>query len=419
MLPGFLYFDIRRGLSAEALCGAMADLVTDINPVRQIFDHLGLKDISFAVNETTAQGIKCRIVHFYVGDHLVSLEPSLASQAFCCQHELIQACMRGETISLEQVRGLFLQKKVKPTISAIAIKILEQLETQALTEHQLSGQEALWLICHVAMLVALVDTLDPKFIMASKPVIGQPKSTTISLCDPLWLNQVLLMLPVIHQQDDVCADVVAVAFIKTLAGHIGARGESTMLKVGIGHSSGCLIEALWCEAALPVSMQECGPSNNARVAWLHEVVGLTKATTDMAHLSSSLFLHGVRAMTWQLVYGDKNTAYYMTRFVCSDEDKKEAIEAFLIKGEAREVSVSTIEHHQLNRRLVSVPLGHGNKTSSVRFHEYIYYEKTVRVEPLPEDLELYVEKTQYSVDVARGDLLLAWKKWRGRVAGEI
>jgi len=63
-------------------------------------------------------------------------------------------------------------------------------------------------------------------------------------------------------------------------------------------------------------------------------------------------------------------------------------------------------------------LGHGNKSISARFNEYIYYDKCVRVEPVKEDLEAYVQKTDYSIEVARADLLMAWKKWRGHIADE-
>ena len=39
-------------------------------------------------------------------------------------------------------------------------------------------------------------------------------------------------------------------------------------------------------------------------------------------------------------------------------------------------------------------MGTGNKTDSYRFYEYIYYENCVRVEPVPEDLDLYAAKDQ-------------------------
>lgn len=443
MLPGFLHFDIRSGLRADVLNAAMADLVRDVGPVQAVFDALGLTEISFKVGEAKIFGVTGRVVHFYVGNHLVTLEPAALSTLSLhkpkwnqptivpaidekpyspLNNALVQECMQGDSIALLRIRTLFLQAKLKPTISAIAIKILDHLTSNAIPEHTLKGPEALWLVCQLVMLLAQVDILDPKFISVSKLLIGRVPHTSpspaLSLHDPRWLNQVLMDMPVIEQEGAVWADVLALAFLKTLAGHYGVRSQGTIIQVGIGHGSAGTIEALWCEAVLPESIKEYGRGNKARILPLHEIRGLVKTSMDMAHLSSMLYVHGARSMTWHLTHGEKTAMHYSVRFLCSDDDKREVIEAFLIKGEASEVLVSLVEQHCLNRRLVSVPLGHGNKTFSARLHEYIYYDKTVRVEPLAEDLDAYVLKTGYSVDVARSDLLLAWKKWRGRVASE-
>ena len=208
-----------------------------------------------------------------------------------------------------------------------------------------------------------------------------------------------------------------------LLGQFGARGKSTILQVGLGFSSQAIhedyhVEALWCEAHLPKSQVDCGTQNDARLTFGHLVSGMVPATTDISELCKTLSLHGAMSISWQLVHGEKSHTYYSVTFTCNDCDKHHAVEAFLIKGGAFHTSSHVVEHHELNKRLVAVPIGSGNKKSSARFQEYIYYDKIVRVEPLQEDLDSYVENTDYSMDVARGDLLLAWKKWRGRIASE-
>jgi hypothetical protein len=455
MLPGYLHFDVRRGLRADMLNASMLALLSDNSCVRTTLDALGLKEISLRVVEDKKHGFLGQHVHFYVGSTLVRPrlihDPRRSGRSektlprwdrsdppevvypdsddkkadIFAESLLVRDCINGQEISFDRIRTLFLQGP-RPTVCAIALKIIDEL--MRFCEGNLEGEDALWLVCHLAMLCAQVDALDPKFISASNICIGRKKiassrNKNLSVTDDIWINELLMMLPVIEVDEILPIDVLALAFIKILAGQIGVRGESTILKIGRGldtwsYECGGLVEALWCEADLPNSMNECGPSNNARINFWHEVSGLVKATMEMPHLCSMLSLHGAKSISWQLVHGTQDLMCYRVNFLCNSDDKHEAIEAFLIKGGSNSVCVRMVEHHELNRRLVAVPVGSGNKTSSIRFFEYTYYDKTVRVEPLKEDLDQYIEKTDYSVDVARSDLLLAWKKWRGKVAGD-
>jgi len=285
---------------------------------------------------------------------------------------------------------------------------------------------ALWLLCHLVLLAALLSALDPKFVSASKICIGAeqraelgPKKTQ-SLSDETWLRHVLQGVPIREVAEPLQADVLAAAFIKTLVGQFGPRGESTILAVGFGLSpcANTWTEALWCEASLPDTMSELGPSNRPRSNYLFEVTGQVSAATDMSAATAMMSLHGAKSLSYHLVHGERQGNAHLMRFLVNYDRHKEALEAFLIKAGAQHVTIKPVECHDLNKRLVSVPLGNGNKTSSYRFYEYIYYERCVRVEPLQEDLDLYVQKTDYSVDVARSDLLMAWKKWRGQNMAE-
>ncbi len=408
-------------------------------------------------NEHVQNRVLGQYVHFYVGEKRVepvfsgkrplekcksvSFTPKWDGQGLDTQkenlprapsaefkNEFLQACSDHETIALDKIRDLFLSKDLKPQISALALKILDELFCKTFEEQSLAGCDALWLLCHLVALCAQVEALDPKFISATKIVVGERNSRglpdrTLSLTSDTWVNALLTTMPIVEINEAVDVDVLAIAFIKTLAGQFGARGDSTILQVGIGLSSRTCqgfnyIEALWCEARLPESIVERGITNKARLLFNHEVSGFVKASTELPHLCGLLALHGAKSIAWHLVHGEKSHTYYYIKFNCGDDDKREVIEAFLVKGGAESVSVHIAEHHELNRQLASVPMGTGNKTFSVRFYEYIYYDKTVRVEPLQEDLDHYVQKTNYSTDVARSDLLLAWKKWRGRVATE-
>jgi hypothetical protein len=454
MLPGFLHFDLRRGCTADMLVSSMAALLGDTDGINGTFKALGLPEISALVVKDSISGLKGQVVQFYVNGQLLKrgngprkITPLMNEKLRPRWHfdeapenydrkeisysgnPFLQDCLNGVHISLKKLSEPFLNPKIKPEVSALAIKILENLNCDQFIEQKLSGEDALWLFCHLAGLVSEINSLDPKFISATRIHIFSQAPTpklppTLDLSHPVWLRQVMYQLPTNEMNEIVYADVLALAFIKTLAGHFGPRGESTILQVGIGlsptidHLAYHFIEALWCEASLPSSINEIGPSNRPRFASLFEATGTVLATTDMAALITMMSLHGAKSLSYVLVQSEKNSSAYLVRFVVNDEYKREAIEAFLIKGNAKDLSLSTVEHQELNKRIVNVPLGSGNKTSSARFYEYIYLDKTVRVEPLKEDLDNYVKSTDYSIDVARGDLLMAWKKWRAQRVNE-
>lgn len=427
MLPGYLHFDVRRGLKADLLNASMAALLPDHSCIRKALDSFGLADICFKVTAKSLKGINGHQLHFFIKDRAINQSELVSADALSLTNDIfLQSCLSGQAVSLEKLRQFLLKKKAKPTILAVAVKILDHLKTKVFNEPHLNGNDALWLICHLVTLCAQLDALDPKFVTSSKVCLGEKAVSyeqPLSLENQVWLNQVLINVPTINEDRRLAMDVLAVSFIKSLVSMFGARGDSTILEVGMGISDNnaddlAMVEAIWCEASLPVSINECGPSNSFRLKSLYEITGLVPANSDMSALSLNLSLHGATATSFHLVYGEKNQTFYQMRFLCSDEDKRDAIEAFLIKGHAYDAVAKVVERHELNRRVVSIPIGTGNKSTAIRFYEYIYYDKTVRVEPLKEDLDQYVQKTDYSVDVARSDLLFAWKKWRGRMVAD-
>ncbi|MCA9506874.1 MAG: DUF111 family protein [Myxococcales bacterium] len=462
MLPGFLHFDLRRGCSADKLLSSLIALVGDYKIFESAFKQIGMSEINLVAIKDAVNGLKGQVIQFYVDDILIKRDVREASkncdnlqknfprwhvqkntvcnlsdnkktlenfsQVFS-RHQFVEACLNQQKISLSEIEQLFDHPKLKPEVSALAIKILENLYCDDFVSQKLSGMEALWTFCHLFTLVVAINSLDPKYISATKIYFGcekfiDDKISGLHLAHPVWIQQVLRMVPSFECSEKIDLDVLALSFVKTLVGHFGPRGESVILQLGIGlspksdHISFQFVEALWCEANLPQSMNEIGPTNYARVSMRYKIEGLVPSTQDISSLASMMSLHKAQSLSYSLVHAEGNNCFYLVRFSVSDEYKREAIEAFLIKAHAQNVSVSIIEHHQLNKRIVSVPLGKGNKTSSSRFYEYIYLDKVVRVEPHKEDLDFYIKNTDLSVEVARADLLLAWKKWRGRIVEE-
>jgi hypothetical protein len=231
-------------------------------------------------------------------------------------------------------------------------------------------------------------------------------------------------MPIAVSDAPLLMDVLAIAFVKSVALFIGPRGDGSIIKLSLGlkkHEgarASRFLEASWCELGLPDTIKELGPSNKPQNRRLYEIRGVVSPTCDMSSLLSLLTLHRAKCLQYHLVSRENNQSAYSLSFVIDLDHKREAIEAFLVKGAALYVTEKVIEHHELNKRMVTIPLGHGNKAKSARLNEYLYLDKCIRVEPVEEDLEAYVKRTDYSLDVARSDLLMAWKKWRGKLVVE-
>ncbi len=420
MQPGYLHFDVRRGLTADLINASLLALARDHNHAHKALAQLDIAGLAMSIDEVFVSGIKGHAVEFFLdGERIVQGKAGSA----------LSFADFDDNVTIAALSHWLAGKSLSSSVRALSLKVLEQLHSPAFVAINISRTDALWLVCNVVVLAAQIDALDPKFITATKICIGEPGADkvsrgSLSLTDTLWLNQIVKSLPVIEVRDVIPVDVVSAAFIKALAGHVGPRGESRIINIGLGIAEGNsfdtprIVEALWCEPSLPTSINDHGLGNYARLDSLHEVTGAISAMHDITKIAAAMSLHGAQSITWHLASYERNQSCYVMRFLVMDNDKRDAIEAFLIKGGAFDVSVSVVERHELNRRLVSVPIGTGNKAYSSRFYEYIYLDKTVRVEPLNEDLEKYVQRTDYSVDVARSDLLMAWKKWRGRAVSE-
>ena len=97
--------------------------------------------------------------------------------------------------------------------------------------------------------------------------------------------------------------------------------------IGISPKTRAFIEALWCEASLPDTMSETGPTNTPRSCYLFVVIGhVAAAQADMASLSSVMSLHGAKSISYQLVQGEKSSMAYLMRFLIKyDRQKKRSI----------------------------------------------------------------------------------------------
>lgn len=444
--PGILHFDLRRGCTADMLNASMSHLLNQPLFLTSVMNSLGLGGVSVVTEEIEQNQTRGMGVYFYLEGQLLTLpasavpSPKIAGKCVpifervnlpkveiaklkpvSARHPFLDRCLGDERITLSEI-GDFLRLSEKFSSSALAQEVLRNLDCQNKNPSFL-GTEALWLLCQLVSLVSLLDALDPQFVSASKIVVP---STDVVLLGKLvpqlqsttWINQILRGLPCIHLGTSINVDALALAFIKTVCGRFGERGAGSIKRVAIGWERGFnnypnFTEALWCESEMPDTITSGNSTEAAQRHALHEVVGLVPSHTAMGEVVLSLQKAGALELTYWLVHEGNHTKYQV-RFLVGHNEKDAAVELFLVKAYAVLVSLKTVEVQKLTHRPVSVPLGTGNQQTTSRFMEYLYGDRVVRVEPLEEDLLLYMRNTDFSMDVARQDLLMAWKKWRAQ-----
>lgn len=437
MKPGYLHFDLRRGLTADML---IASMIFSKKHTLDIFNSLNLKDISISIDQDAALDMKGLSVRFYINNQPIDGRSFKADKNFTpknyiwhdkdtkitktnlnCKNTFLHHLAMNEQTSLPEIKNFILSHDLKPEITNLAVKIIDELSCPLFVEQKLGGRDALWLICHVLMLCGQLDFLDPKYVSANRISLGQSKTNSSKLNSLDIIHHILLGTPFNEIKDNVPADIVAAAFLKVVVGHFGLRGLSTILNIGVGISSALgheqsLIIAHWCEAEFPNSINDLGKLSGAKIKNSYEMSALVPTRQSMDHLALLLAKSGAEHIYWHHVNTMDGQSFYEVRFMAHGDDKKRTIETLLLRADASGVRIVNAEEHELSHRIAAASLGSGNKKSSLRFKEYIYYSDIIRAEPLKQDLDEYMDTTGYSMDVARADLLMAYKKWRQKIS---
>lgn len=241
----------------------------------------------------------------------------------------------------------------------------------------------------------LLTNLDPKAI----------SSTRIPLSfDPQNFNRDVLLklsesVPIYEQEWPApSCDATGLALLKTCVSHFGARGESTLLKMGFSFSPE--VRALWCEASF---------SGQPRISHLVQISAFVPDANLLGELTHRLNQIGAKKL-WTTGIQDQGTLLKTQITVISSEsEQNKIIEALLILGQAPDIQSHIIEQHTLQKRTVSVTLGRTQKLQVCRVIEFLWGDKILRADPLPEDLAALAKSTGHSQEIVRADVLSAWK----------
>ncbi len=250
----------------------------------------------------------------------------------------------------------------------------------------------------------LLTQLDPKAISATRiPLSLDPKNPHRDIL--LKLSE---LVPVYEQEwPGPTCDPTALALLKACVSHFGARGESRLIKMGLGSEPE--VRALWCEPASMATRSIPGPSAEPRIASLVQVTAYIPDTNLLGELTHRLNQIGAKKL-WTCQVQDQGThPKTLIYVIASETDQNKIIEALLILGQAPEIQTSLVEQHTLQKRTVSVTLGRTQKIQVCRVVESLWGDKILRADPLAEDLASLAKSSGQLQEIVRADVLTAWK----------
>ncbi len=305
--------------------------------------------------------------------------------AGCTSHALCSALQSlGATAKAPQSL-----KTLGPIESSLFQKATGFLESAGYTiqPHDLSA---------IAHFCVLLRELDPGAVSASRiPIAIAPSDPAAGVL--LNLSQGLPVYEASYPAPT--CDAPALALLKTCVSYFGPRGESVLLKLGVGHKPA--VRALWCQRELVSN------TKSSRLVQLSAVIANHHLLPELTHRLSQL---GAKRIWTTAVMESGTAAKSLVTAITSEADQPRAVEMFMIMGEASEVNTHVVEQERLSKRVISVVLGKSQKQQVCRVTEYLLGEKILRADPVQEDLETLAKASSQPQDVIRADILSAWKK---------
>lgn len=250
----------------------------------------------------------------------------------------------------------------------------------------------------------LLTNLDPKGLSATRvPLSFDPRDSNRDVL--LKLSE---FIPVYEQEwPGPTCDPAGLALIKACVSHFGARGESRLLKIGLGFSPE--VRALWCEPAPIATRATPDSSAKPRVSNLVQISAYIPDANLLSELTHRLNQIGAKKL-WTAQVQDQGTQpKTLITIIASETDQNKIVEALLILGQAPDIQLHIIEQHILQKRTVSVTLGRAQKLQVCRVIESLWGDRVLRADPLPEDLVSLSKASGNPQEIVRADVLSAWK----------
>lgn len=321
------------------------------------------------------------------------------SSTYLLHFDLSQGCTASALCaSLLDLGASFKDKKLGPVSIALLQRTKNSLTEVGYAPTELDLDE-------LVKFCLLLTDLDPKAISATKiPLSFAPDYTKRTV-----LFKLSDSVPVYEQEWPApSCDMIGLALLKTCVAHFGARGESRLIKMGLGVNPE--VRALLCEPAPLATRQTVGVSAEPRISSLVEVSALITNPNLISELTHRLNQIGCKKVWATQVLEQGTQPKSLLTVIASEADQHQVVEVLLILGGACEVFLHLTEQHSLQKRTVSVTLGTVQKQRTCRVVESLWGDRVLRADPLSEDLISLSKATGNPQEIVRADVLSAWKK---------
>lgn len=322
------------------------------------------------------------------------------SSSHLLHFDLSQGCTVRALISSLQGLGAVANNKTKPDPISVSLiqKSQQELEQVGYTP---TRQD----IDDLTQLALLLTNLDPSAVSCTRIPLSfspdHPHRTEL-----LKLSE---FLPVYDKEWPApSCDLVALAWIKTCAARFGARGESRLIKMGVGMNPE--VRALWCKLAPIVTRTTLDSSALPRVSNLLQASCLIADSNLIPELVYRLEQIGCKKTWTTQVLEQGNQPKTLFSAIANEASQNQIIEIFLILGQASEIQLQVIEQHSLQKRTIGVAFGTVQKQQVCRVVESLWGDRILRADPLQEDLMALTKSSGQAQEIIRADILSAWKK---------
>ncbi len=448
---GYIHFDVTQGCTAELLISALLALHHDTKVVQQAFLQAGITDIHPHLSEIHSKNRRSYSLEFRdENNHLLQWPEQIEQSKYrstkkhapkwdhpknaATEIEIGTASSGVAIAGLAKIKEAVSTFEANPPMTALVDadswlkktqldpilhalirktwKILAQSlhESHGCPEHPVVLPQAfiLKMQCEVVAFCALLTQLDPSVITASiLPISSPPLKKDAEFDAHSWLLTITSELPTYERAWPApYSDVVGAALLKAIAASFGARGDSCLFKMGVGLPRIFIAHSpILCRALLCKNKSTRLSAQRDRV---EQVQAELAPHSDLQMVKHQLTMLGATSL--RIGFSAADFACPTLSLLLPASSLQQALHIIFTIGGAKDATTSSVERHSLSQREIAVPYGRGQTEQQCRITEWMYGEDVVRVEPNQDDIAIISQKTGFSHDAIRSDVMSRQKR---------
>lgn len=407
-----LHLDVSGGCSSDMLLGSVAELGVSLEKVKDSLRRVGIHD---RIPATHSDDLARKSGKIFVWQLTSAAAESAAVQNWQQLNDRINDSTlspreKGTVLRVFSVLADSFRQTHGDTDYATAGKIDEFSNDESLIK----------MLAEVVAFCAMIAHLDPAAISASKVLLSLPqnegpvdvRSWLLSLAEDILSCESKDALPP--------SNVVGLALLKSFAASFGVRGESTILKTGLGISvRSCKgiraeVRASLCDFPRISSHQADRKTSPLLVQSSVKIETRLGAAVDGEALVRRLIHLGGTSIRLfhEVTPNSPFTNTFGLSCVAGNSQLNNILEALLVLGSAPDVVCYPVEQHRLQKKTTALPYGRHQSEAVCKVNEWKLGGETVRVEADADDVASIADTHGFSQESVRADVMSAWKRWK-------